>query len=166
MTDFSESYVPMAQWGKDHWSTLAYVETIMVDCGGFQVGTDPRMKSNRRHFRIMQEGCPRPRRVKPIAAAGMVMRPEHATVLKDGSLVDNHDDWMCLQDMAQCGLFKAKIGEVVLSAEDIEPGVHLQLSELGQRLTAQLRQHKANEGQWSTFEPVLDTPKPKVPSPA
>ena len=40
-----DGYVPPNLFGKDHWSTLAYMETIMVDCGGFQVGADPRMRA-------------------------------------------------------------------------------------------------------------------------
>ncbi len=43
--------VPVELWSKDHWSTLAYIETVMVEHGGrFEVGWDPRMRQNRRNF--------------------------------------------------------------------------------------------------------------------
>lgn len=62
-----QSYVPVARWGRDHWRCLAYVEAIMVEMAGFQVGADPRMTANRRHYRVMAEQCPRP---KPPGSSG------------------------------------------------------------------------------------------------
>jgi hypothetical protein len=29
-----DGYIDIHLWGKDHWSTLAYIETVMVECGG------------------------------------------------------------------------------------------------------------------------------------
>lgn len=47
--------IPVAYCGKNHWSLLAYIETVMVECGGFDVGFDPRMTQNCRNYRIMKE---------------------------------------------------------------------------------------------------------------
>lgn len=135
-----DDYIPAMAWGKDHWSTLAYVETVAVECQGFQVGSDSRMRSNRRNFRVMQ-ACPRPRRPGP-RAAGIVMSDGHGTRLKDGTLVDGHDDWNCLQDLAEAGLF-------TLAASGVEPGVTLHLSAKGQAWCAALRAHKQNGGMYS-----------------
>ena len=55
-----QAYVPMARWGRDHWRCLVYVEAVMVEMAGFQVGADPRMTANRRHYRVLAEQCPRP----------------------------------------------------------------------------------------------------------
>jgi hypothetical protein len=141
----TEDYIPMSHWGRDHWSTLGYAETVMAECGGFQVGADARMKSNRRNFRVMAQECARPKRPgKPTSAIAMVMQPEHATKLNDGQVVDNHDDWSCLQDMAAEGLF-------VQEPTDIQPGVILTLSEKGNAVANALREFKRNKGQYAQF---------------
>lgn len=144
MTLTVDDNIPMELWGKDHWSTLAYIETVMVDCNSFQVGLDARMKSNRHHFRVMSEQCSKPKRVGSHSGHAVVMQPEHATVLNDGSLIKRHDDWCCLQDMAVAGLLS-------LPQEDIEPGVHIHLSDLGREVANRLREHKAKGGQFAAF---------------
>lgn len=138
-------YIPMTNWSKDHWSTLAYLETVMVDCQGFQVGADPRMRSNRRHFRVMQQECRKPRRASREWALGVVMDPNHGTRLKDGSTVANHDDWMCVQDMAVEGLFTTDV-------DGVEPGETLHLSDRGRQVAAALRAHKAAGGNFADFD--------------
>lgn len=141
----SGAYIEMGAWGKDHWSTLAYIETVMVECGGFQIGLDARMRSNRRHLRVMHQQCPRPKR-----AAGrdssltVAMDPNGGSRLRDGSTVPNHDDWMCVQDMAYAGLF-------TVGPADVEPGETLHLSTLGRQVASQLREHKAAGGQFADF---------------
>lgn len=133
----AETYIPMARWGRDHWRCLAYVEAVAVEMAGFQVGADPRMTANRRHFRILAEHCPRPRRPNHPPRPGLVMQPEYATRLADGSQPDPaHDDWCCVQDMAAEGLFTA-------GPDRVQAGETLHLSERGLVLAAELRQHKA-----------------------
>lgn len=150
--DYRNALIPMGQWGKDHWSTLGYVEAVSVENAGFQVGQDPRMKTNRRHSRVLQ-ACPRPRRTAGFTL-GVVMAPEHATRLKDGSQVDGHDDWACLQDFVGEGLFEY--------GSEVEPKKTLRLSERGLALTAALRAHKANGGAYATFDPEgLELPEPQ-----
>jgi sulfate adenylyltransferase subunit 1 (EFTu-like GTPase family) len=136
--------IPMNLWGKDHWTTLAYIETVMVDCGGFQIGRDARMKSNRRNFRVMAEDCPKPKRVGGNAGMAIVMKLEHSTKLNDGSVIDNHDDWCCIQDMAEAGL-------LTLHQHEIEPGVVIHFSELGRDVANKLREHKASGGNFAAF---------------
>ncbi len=116
----------------------------MVDCGGFQVGRDPKMKSNRRHFRVMAELCPNPKRNDKKGSLAIIMQPEHATILNDKQQVANHDDWCCMQDMAAAGLFD-------LDVDAIEPGTTLHLSVHGQNIVAALRNHKANGGRFADF---------------
>ena len=82
-TDFSTELVPMDQWGKDHWSTLGYVEAVSVENAGFQVGSDPRMKTNRRHTRVLA-ACPRPKRTAGFTL-GVVMEP--VLILAVGGIV-------------------------------------------------------------------------------
>lgn len=142
-----DSYVSMDRWSKDHWSTLGYIETVMTDCGGFQVGSDARMRSNRRHFRVMAEECPNPKRMGR-GALGISMSPDHGTRLKDGTVIPGHDDWMCVQDMAAEGLF-------TVGPDQIEPGITLHLSEKGKRIADGLRAHKASGSNFASYVPVL-----------
>ena len=147
-----DDYVQSEQWSADHWSTLAYMETVMVECGGFQIGRDPRMRSNRAHFRVMQEQCPNPKRPSR-DPAGVVMKPEHGTRLRDGTVLPGHDDWCCLQDMAAAGYLTCDV-------EDAEPGVSVHLSELGQLNAAALRSHKAHGGKFADFRAVVPETAP------
>lgn len=144
----SNDFIPVSRWGKDHWTTLAYVDTVMVDCAGFQIGKDSRMKSNRRNFRIMHEQCPEPKRSgNAFPSQAMAMQPQHATRLRDGTVVESHDDWCVLQDMAEVGLFN-------VTADELDPGVTIHLSDLGREVVAAMRQHKSSGGQYATFDPV------------
>lgn len=136
--------IPISAWSKDHWSTLGYIETVMVEMSGiFQIGFDPRMRQYRRNFRVMAQQCPKPARPKETSVdQGIVMTLENSTVLNDGSIVRGHDDWDCLQDMADEGLFQTESGDTKLDQADIEPGVKIRLSEKGIALCAALRAHK------------------------
>lgn len=141
----ADDYIPISHWGRDHWTTLAYIETVMVDMGGFQVGSDARMKSNRRNYRVMARDCPKPLRATNQAASlALVMEPHHATKLNDGQQVPNHDDWACVQDMGAEGLFAEGI-------DNIEPGVVLKFSEKGNRVANALREFRRGGGKMADF---------------
>lgn len=139
----TENYIPMSNWGKDHWSCLGYIESVITECSGFQVGSDARMRQGRYHFRIMFEECPHPRRPSK-APFAIPMEPKHGSRLKDGSFVEGHDDWHCVQDMANEGLFVEMVG-------DVEPKVMLHLSDKGRTLAEKLRKHKGSGGSFGTF---------------
>lgn len=153
-----DGYVPMALWGKDHWSMLAYAETVMIDHAGFQVGYDARMRQGRQHYRVMLEECRRPKRTNG-GHEGVVMKSEYGSRLNDGSFIEGHDDWHCVQDMVIEGLLGVKInGLVVPSIEEMEPGVMLHLTDLGRDVAGKLRAHKADGKNFAEFrfdkEPV------------
>jgi hypothetical protein len=156
---FENEYVPAELFGNDHLGTLLYVDSVMVDNGGFQVGSDPRMKSNRRNFRVMAQQCPRPKRTSREGSFSVVMSPEHATRLRDGTVVRDHDDWACLQDMAALGYFTVPVDE-------IEPGVVLHFSDLGRAVANDLRAHKAAGGSISDFVIAAQAGSPTPASPA
>lgn len=68
-------FVPIDKWGRDHWSTLAYLETRIVD----------------HHGKIWE--------------ANMRGRdPKYPTRLNDGTEIEMHSDWDCLHDMWVAGL--------------------------------------------------------------
>lgn len=148
-TSFTEDdFIPMAYWGRDHWSTLAYIDAVMVECSGFQVGRDARMKSNRRNFRVMGQECPKPKRPGDnVSMFAQPMEREHATKLNNGQQVANHDDWFCVQDMAAEGLFNQ-------APDDIQPGVVLSLSAKGVQTVNLLRDHQRNGGQLAQFRGI------------
>lgn len=143
-----DDYIPMSHWGQDHWGTFAYVDTVMVECGSFQVGRDPRMKASRRNFRVMTQECPNPKRAHRTASGlAMPMDLAHSTKLNDGQLVAGHDDYACLQDMAAEGLF-------LQAPNEVEPGVKLQFSPRGVDAINALRDFKRNGGQTADFRSV------------
>lgn len=156
-----DGYIEIEKFGDDHWSTLAYAETVMVENQGFQVGFDGRMRQGRRHFRVMLSQCPRPRRQNHAGpAAAVVMQPQYATKLADGTQVEGHDDWHCVQDLVYAGLMGIKRGDgmILPLPDDMEPGVTLFLTPLGEQAVSALRRHKTEGGGFATFrfapEPV------------
>ena len=146
-----DQFIPMAHWGRDHWTTLAYMDHVMTDCAGFEVGLDPRMRSNRHNYRIMfPRAARRPARLGQTAAAqalAIAMKPEHTSRLSGGAVSTNHDDWSCIQDMAAAGL-------LTVDPSGVEPGEVLHWSDAGRALAAELRAHKAAGGNCSVFQPT------------
>lgn len=145
--EFKDQYVPQEKWGRDHWSTLAYMETVMVEKGHFPVAFDCRMRQNRRHFRIM------PGKRTGLAERALAMCPEYGSRLNDGRYIPGHDDWNCIQDMANEGLFATK-------GDSVEPGKELRLSQKGQEIVAELRRHKMSGGTFSNFRIESEAVKP------
>ena len=77
------------KFGKDHWSTFAYVETRCVDHGG--VLHHPHMRDD----------------------------PKYPTKLRGGELANNHSDYDCLDDLEAAGLLTWSItvgAKVVLTS--------------------------------------------------
>jgi hypothetical protein len=138
-----DEYIDPSLFGRDHWSTLAYVESVMTDCAGFQMGNDPRMRANRRNYRVMNE-VPRPKRVKNLSVTNHPMMPDDGSRLNDGQVVRGHDDWNCIEDFAALGFFD-------VSAGALDAGVTLKFSALGKTVAAALRQHKQDGGQLEQF---------------
>src|SRR5271156_4013787 len=118
--------IPMEEFGKDHWSTFAYIETLVVDGIG-----EPRRERMR---------CDADRH--PFFAHAQ-FKDTFPTRTKKGE-VKNHDDWDCLDDCEVVGLIENK-------------GTGLdrvyKLTALGWKIASQLRQHKANGGNFHGFEP-------------
>ena len=86
------SPVPMQMWGKDHWSTLLYIECRAVDNKG---------KLDRRQMRCDSDLHPM------LDANARILGPDrkkYPTLLKDKTKILNHDDWSCIEDMQAVGL--------------------------------------------------------------
>ena len=131
-------FVPMEEWGRDHWSTLLYLETCAVDHGGNV--DNRRMRCN-----------PRLHRGFAAFVNGMIMDgSKYPTKLRVGER-GNHDDWSCVEDFVKAGLVKA-----YFSVND-EAGIFGNLSSLvrftllGLDVVYELRRHKAMGGTIGSF---------------
>jgi hypothetical protein len=117
--------IPIERFGKDHWSTFAYVEARIVDWGGkidnTRMRCDP--SRHRQHAHI-----PWPQ--------------DYPTRLAGGDLQPKHDDWDCLADLVAAGL---------LDSVGAKETPRFKLTELGFRVTAALRKHKGSGGQFAQF---------------
>lgn len=83
--------VPVEKFGRDHWSTLLYVETRCVDAGGV---IDEKMRMR----------CDPDRHPEHATLNAIVLNDrKYPTRLADGTNLDDHDDWDCLDDMAAAG---------------------------------------------------------------
>lgn len=128
-------------WGKDHWSTYAYVECRIVDNHG---------KLEPRHMRGHHEARP----------------DAYPTRLKDGATIANHDDYDCVIDAITLGLLTCDDEEIGTPAA-WHRDVHRRLTRLahnrditfwftplGQELAGALREHKATGGNFASFNPL------------
>ena len=112
-------------FGKDHWSTFAYAECCCVDLKGRLDLRRLRMNSNKR----------------PVGNGG-TWQPSYGSFVK-GERDPEHDDWDCLEDLEAEGLIEM-VGTMVNPA--------VTLTERGYEIAGLLRKHKANGGQFGTFE--------------
>lgn len=144
----AEDVIPIERWGRDHWSTLAYVETRIVDHGG-------RLDLN--HMRA------HPRVHRAFAnAASREADTASPTRLNDDTTVDRHDDWSCVEDAVALGLLTMDEQEPIQRRRADEGGAFSKarsprfvLTDLGRDVANQLRAHKGNGGSFATFRPTL-----------
>lgn len=151
MRTFWEKYkfegqpIPINQWGQDHWSTFAYLETLVVDGDG--VIDNRRMRCN-------------PRLHRELANMGGFERTvidgsKYPTRLKDGATKEKHDDWSCLEDMVAQGLIDAfwrlKHPDEVFGNTEAK----IKFTPQGMKIAHQLREFKAQGGRCQDFEPSL-----------
>ncbi len=148
--------IPLNRWGKDHWSTLAYLETRAVDAAG--VIKNANMRTNiKRHPLFVARG-----RLAPPTDGG-----QYPTSYKDGEM-NNHDDWDCLDDMVQTGLLAVKpanpeLWEVPVGSRGPmrhrgtiptkELKVKVKLTELGHKVAGELRAHLQKKRRYAEFTP-------------
>jgi len=126
--------IEMKDFGKDHWSTFAYAETCCVDNRGGLALVRLRINRGKRPIGGHPYGNP-------------TWDPKYGTRIKDGSIPDTgHDDIDCLDDLERVGLLEW-IGTLVNPA--------VKLTDVGLKVIAQLRQHKAGGGQFREFAPEM-----------
>lgn len=124
--------VEMSKWGKDHWSTYAYLETIQVD----RKGIVDRLKM----------------RCDPDVHPHLAVRHSsgrYPTLIKTGKL-PAHDDWSCMEDMVLAGLLI--VTWVTGTMAKVE------FTDMGWAIAGMLRRHRAEGGKYANFEPVWVQP--------
>jgi hypothetical protein len=145
--------VPIEQWGRDHWSLLAFVEWLCVNHqGALSV-------AHRRNLRCNPKTHPGNCSMAQSAICGW--KPTYGTRLKGyyvpGGGVDlrrqikNHDDWDCLEDMEAAGVLQNK-------GTGMNPVFWL--TERGIDLAAQVGAHKMRGDNFAGFQPDSKTPIP------
>ena len=130
--------IPIELFGRDHWSTFAFIETQCVDGqDGVAVMEMTRIERMRCDPKIHPQFAHRGTRGAP-----------SPTRLNDDQTITGHDDWSCLDDCEAAGLI-----------ENIGSGIHrmYKMRPLGTVVAAQIRLHKTQGGSFKTF---------KLPAPA
>jgi hypothetical protein len=116
--------IPVKEFGRDHWSTLAYIECVNVDGSGRPALE--RMRCNPSRHPGLAEGRRGPR---------IEWQTSWSSHTKSGILLTGHDDFDCVNDLEKAGL-------IVVHGTGNNPVYRLTVD--GWRVVNDLRQHKAN----------------------
>lgn len=128
--------VPPKLWGRDHTSTLLYVETRCVDYQGV-IGAVHMRSWPGRPLRG-DVGGP-----VPSAVGGRRGVP---TRLADGTELSEHDDWDCVEDMVAAGLIKWE-------GTGMQP--ILVLTDKGWRVAHRLRRLRAERSKMPSLQDMI-----------
>ena len=114
--------VPPELWGKDHVSTMVYIESVCVDGSG-----QPRSEK-------MRTWGGRPQKGKVRGFPSVEFEKEYPTRLSNGVELHDHDDWDCVNDMEAAGL-------IIWNGTGIQP--IFELTPGGWMFAGMLRRHLA-----------------------
>lgn len=149
--------IPITFWGRDHYSTLLYIETLITDGRGDGYG--------RPHVARMRHESGRPRRGHGYDEPGLgsVGSKRYPSRLGDDTALLGHDDWDCVDDMVAEGV-------VVRENEDGNGRLPIvKLTAYGRACAASLREHLGNNGRrYAGFTPPerpADAPVPPTEKP-
>lgn len=119
--------LPLEQFGRDHWSTLLYLETVCVDADG---------RVDRRRMRCNIN-------THPAVAHQKEWNPAWGSRQKDGTVLPEHDDWDCAEDLERAGF-------LMIRGTAMNP--HFTLMNLGEATAGVLRQWRADKQPLADFE--------------
>lgn len=119
------SHLPHTRWAKDHWSLLAYIETVCVDYAG--ACDMRRMRCNKETHAVYATSMHH----RWTSACDTRVRDEHGGAPL--VCIPGHDDWDVVADFVHENLIK-----VLLTAK----GVTFELTDKGRRVAHALREHK------------------------
>ena len=120
--------VPVEKFGKDHWSVLAYLECCAVD--------------NKGRLDVRRMRCDADRHPGLVNGLLDSVQQKYPTILAEGEELIDHDDWDCVDDLEAAG-FVEQLGT------GINPVV--KMTELGLKVIAAIRAHKAGGGNFALF---------------
>lgn len=137
--------VPIELFGRDHWSTLLYVETRCVDYGGNlqreNMRCDPKRHPQFAHTNDGSRYVTRLRVPHP-----MPIETLRALAVEGGNITNlpDHDDWDCVDDLAAAGLL-----------ENIGTGANpkFRLTDKGWAFASRLRRWRAEKKAVAEFHP-------------
>ncbi len=139
------------RFAKDHWSLLAYVETLCVDGKDGMGRIDKtRMRANpeRHPLQALNEFAAPWKSAYSTRLAGytgFAQRDDVAAATAAGVMAEGHDDWDCLDDLQAAGLVE------IFSLSN----GFVKLTKRGMQVVHQLREHKAQGGTfWNFQEPA------------
>lgn len=133
--------IAIKDFGKDHWSTFAYIETCCVDSRGIpnreRMHCDPTIHPGLTNSaNVMFQDQPG----APTRLSGYFLPNGN----KDpGRAVSAHDDWSCAEDLEAAGLIE-------WNGTGINPV--FKMTAHGLAVAARLRAHKAGGGHFATFD--------------
>ena len=119
------------RWGRDHWSVLLYAETECVN-SWHGIGRPDRRKLY----------CDVNRHPGLWDSLGNPRRETHPIRLVGDELLEDYDEWDCLDDLEEAGL---------LLIQGTGINVMLRMTDLGSKWAARVRKHKAQGGSFATF---------------
>lgn len=136
---------PVEKFGKDHWSTFAYVETCCVD-GKEGVGQleRQRMRCNPERHPLLHTSPGGWRDAYSTRLAGFfdfADRNDPEKAIEAGLMLRGHDDWDCLDDLEAAGL---------IEVQSLANGF-VTMTEKGMEVAGELRTHKAAGGHFAGF---------------
>jgi hypothetical protein len=128
--------IPLSKFGKDHWSTFAYLETVHVDFKGVidrrRLRCDPDLHPGLAHQASGDKKYPTRLRFD-----------EQKQAFEE---VQDHDDWSCFEDLEREGLCTWR-------GTGINPVVRL--TPYGEKVAGVLRAFKAQGGSFCNFVPPV-----------
>lgn len=147
-----------SKFGKDHWSLLAYLETRCVD-GQYGVGVIDfrRMRCNpAQHstYAVNRTAWQSNYGTKLAGFFDFAERDDLVAAAAAGVQLPDHDDWDCIADLEAADLLT-----LTSSANGL-----VKLTDLGLKVSAALRAHKAAGGQFAEFTcPIALAGSPSTP---
>lgn len=131
-------YVKLHEFGRDHWSTFAYIETLCVDNGGLpqiqRMRCNPKYHPGQAHHGGWNNSY----------STRLKGHTDHTPVQLVG-----HDDWHCVEDLERNNLIKVH-GTGLNPVFEVTP--------LGMVMAGSLRTFKAQGGTYATFDPLTTRP--------
>lgn len=128
----STGSVSLESWGRDHWSTLLYLDHVVVDRGG---------RPDRAKMRCdpdLHPGLVSPHHTR--------FTKKYPTKLKDGEHLKDHDDWDCVEDLEAAGLLEWQ-------GTGINPVIHI--TTVGHKVIAEAREHRVEHKGCDNFTPSI-----------